>query len=201
MSLKSRYNRDKKILEAGLDESGRGCLAGPVVAAAVVLPENFSNQLVNDSKKLNHKKRMNTREVILDEAVTYGIGIVWNEKIDEINILNATYLAMHMALDELKPVPEMLLIDGNRFKAYKKIEYQCIIKGDGLYFSIAAASILAKTERDLIMMKLHEEFPEFRWNKNKGYPTKDHQKSIAEYGVTKYHRKSFNLNPQLTLDF
>ena len=201
MVLKSQYHSDNKLLEAGLDEAGRGCLAGPVVAAAVVLPENFNNAMVNDSKKLNHQKRMEIRELIFKDALTYGIGVVWNEKIDEINILNATYLAMHKALDKLKPVPEFLLIDGNRFKSYKQIKYQCIIKGDGLYFSIAAASILAKTERDLIMHDIHKEFPDFKWNQNKGYPTKDHKKSIAENGITKYHRKSFNLNPQLSLDF
>lgn len=198
MGLRSFHQQG--VIEAGIDEAGRGCLAGPVVAAAVILPEAFSNRMLNDSKKLSHSQRMSMRPLIMEQALAWGIGVVWNEEIDEINILNATYLAMHQAVDKLSITPQMLLIDGNRFKAHN-IPHECIIKGDGLYYSIAAASILAKTERDLMMMKLHQEHPEFCWDKNKGYPTKDHKNAIANHGITKYHRRSFNLNPQLSIGF
>lgn len=160
-------------IEAGCDEAGRGCLAGPVFAAAVILPTNFSNEMLNDSKKLSEKKRYLLRETIEKEAIAWAVGIVDHEEIDKINILNASFLAMHRAVDQLKTKPEHLLIDGNRFNPYKNIKHTCVIKGDGKYASIAAASILAKTYRDDFMMKIHEDFPYYDWNSNKGYPTKN----------------------------
>lgn len=193
---------DKSKIEAGCDEAGRGCLAGPVVAAAVILPKNFKNEILNDSKQLSEKKRELLRPIIEKEAIAWGVGIVSPEEIDEINILNASFLAMHRAVDKLKKTPNLLLIDGNRFNKYKEIEHVCVIKGDGKYLPIAAASILAKTYRDDIMKAYHTEFPVYDWNKNKGYPTKKHREGIKEFGSTPYHRKSFRLLPeQLELKF
>jgi len=189
-------------VEAGCDEAGRGCLAGPVFAAAVILPDNFSNEMLNDSKKLSEKKRYLLREVIEEEATAWAVGIVTPEEIDQINILNASFLAMHRAIDQLKVNPEHLLIDGNRFNPYEKYDHTCVIKGDGKYLSIAAASILAKTYRDDYMMKIHEEFPVYDWKGNKGYPTKKHRLAIREHGITDYHRKTFGLLPdQMELKF
>ena len=192
---------NKNLVEAGCDEAGRGCLAGPVVAAAVILPKNFRNEMLDDSKKLNEKKRLLLREIIMQEAVTYGIGIVSPVEIDKINILNASILAMHLALDKLQQKPEFILVDGNRFKPYADIPFATIIKGDGKYMSIAAASILAKTTRDKIMVDLHADFPDYQWNKNKGYPTKTHIAGIDKVGYSAHHRKSFHLKRQLKLDF
>tara|TARA_B100000927_G_scaffold250760_1_gene215313 strand:+ start:215 stop:829 length:615 start_codon:yes stop_codon:yes gene_type:complete len=194
---------DKNRVEAGCDEAGRGCLAGPVVAGAVILNPNKAIMGLDDSKKLNEKSRLVIREEILKSAIDYGIGIVTNIEIDEINILNASFLAMHRAIEALsKNTPEHLLIDGNRFNPFKNIPHACIIKGDGIYQSIAAASILAKTTRDEIMSNLHKKHPQYDWNKNKGYPTKKHRAAILKYGATKEHRMSFNLlgdDTQLTL--
>ena len=177
--------------EAGCDEAGRGCLAGPVFAAAVILPPDFFNGTLNDSKKLNEKQRYELREVILKESIAWAVGIVHQEEIDEINILNASIKAMHLSLDQLKTKPNFIIIDGNRFKPYKEIPHQTIIKGDGKYASIAAASILAKTYRDDFMLVQHELFPHYNWKKNKGYPTMDHRKAIEEFGRCDLHRKSF----------
>ncbi|GAB7089254.1 ribonuclease HII [Marinifilum fragile] len=189
-------------IEAGCDEAGRGCLAGPVFAAAVILPTNFSNEMLNDSKKLSEKKRYLLRETIEKEAIAWAVGIVDHEEIDKINILNASFLAMHRAVDQLKTKPEHLLIDGNRFNPYKNLKHTCVIKGDGKYASIAAASILAKTYRDDFMMKIHEDFPYYDWNSNKGYPTKKHRIAIREHGISPFHRKSFGLLPdQMELKF
>jgi ribonuclease HII len=189
-------------IEAGCDEAGRGCLAGPVFAAAVILPENFENELLNDSKKLTEKQRYALRPVIESQALAFAVGIVDNHEIDRINILNASFLAMHRAIDQLLLKPEHLLIDGNRFKAYPEISHTCIVKGDGQYLSIAAASILAKTYRDDYMNALHQEFPRFDWSKNKGYPTLHHRKVIRETGITSYHRKTFGqCGDQFRLDF
>jgi ribonuclease HII len=193
---------DKTKIEAGCDEAGRGCLSGPVVAAAVILPKNFKNEILNDSKILSEKKRDLLRPIIEKEAIAWGVGIVSPEEIDEINILNASFLAMHRAVDKLRKTPNLLLIDGNRFNKYKETEHVCIIKGDGKYLPIAAASILAKTYRDDIMKGYHEEFPHYDWNKNKGYPTKAHRQAIRDFGSTDYHRKSFGLLPeQLEIEF
>lgn len=192
------------VVEAGCDEAGRGCLAGAVYAAAVILPPNFENELLNDSKQLNEKQRYALREVIEREALAWAVGIVTPKEIDKINILNASFLAMHRAVDALKVRPEHLLIDGNRFKAYPEIAHTTVVKGDGKYLSIAAASILAKTYRDDYMLKLHAEHPHYGWDGNKGYPTKKHRAAIAEHGVTSYHRLTFNLlggDGQLSLDF
>lgn len=186
-----KHLKDK--IEAGCDEAGRGCLAGPVVAAAVILPEDFKNTLLNDSKQLSEKKRDLLRPIIEKEAISYGVGIVSHLEIDEINILNASFLAMHRAIDQLHPTPEHLLIDGNRFNAYKEIPATCMIKGDGRFMSIAAASVLAKTYRDEIMSELHKKLPNYQWLTNKGYPTKKHREAIFKYGATEFHRKSFTL--------
>ncbi len=190
--LKSSFSNK---IEAGCDEAGRGCLAGPVIAAAVILPKKFSNNLLNDSKQLSEKKRLLLEETIKKEALCWSIGIVWNKEIDKINILNASIKAMHLSIEKLKVKPEFLIIDGNRFHAYKDIPYKCIIKGDSKYLSIAAASVLAKNHRDRLMQELHEEFPKFHWNKNKGYPTKFHRQCLVNIGPTKYHRRSFKLLP------
>lgn len=188
-------------MEAGCDEAGRGCLAGPVVAAAVILPDDFENEILNDSKQISEAKRNQLKEVVKQESLTYGIGIVSPQEIDEINILNASFLAMHRAIDQLKEIPKHLLIDGNRFNPYKKIPFTCMIKGDGRFMNIAAASILAKTKRDEIMEELALEHPEYDWAKNKGYPTKNHRNAIKEFGPTPYHRMSFQLLPaQMKLD-
>lgn len=189
------------ILEAGTDEAGRGCLAGPVTAAAVILPENFSNAILNDSKQLSESKRDFLRPIIESEAVSFGVVHISPDEIDDINILNASILGMHRSLEQLTTTPEFIIVDGNKFKPFLEIPHECIIKGDGKYLSIAAASVLAKTYRDAYMEKIHEEFPMYNWKKNKGYPTKEHRAAIAKYGATKYHRKSFKLLPdQMTLD-
>lgn len=190
------------VLETGCDEAGRGCLAGPVVAAAVILPADFTHPLLNDSKTISEKNRYLLRAEIEQSALAFGIGILDNKKIDEVNILKASILAMHKAIDALKITPEHIIIDGNKFISYKKIPHQCIVKGDSKYYSIAAASILAKTYRDDIMNELHEKHPEYNWKGNKGYPTKQHRQAIKEFGPTPYHRMSFRLlDEQLTLDF
>ena len=191
MSLKIEHTEG--LIEAGCDEAGRGCLSGPVVAAAVILPKNFKNQILNDSKKLSEKQRKNLRPIIEREAIAWAVGIVDNHEIDEINILNASFLAMHRALDQLTTKPDQLLIDGNRFKPYKDIPHHCIVKGDGKFLNIAAASILAKTYRDDIMDQLHNECPHYAWDKNKGYPTKAHRSGIEQFGTSPYHRMTFTL--------
>lgn len=187
-------------IEAGCDEAGRGCLAGPVFAAAVILPEGFENELLNDSKKLSEHQRNMLRPLIESNAAAWAVGIVSAEEIDEINILNASILAMHRAIEQLKIVPEALLIDGNRFKPYKDIPYTTIVKGDGKMMSIAAASILAKTHRDEYMCRIAEDYPQYHWKENKGYPTKAHRAAIKELGATPHHRMSFQLlDKQLSL--
>jgi ribonuclease HII len=190
-------------VEAGCDEAGRGCLAGSVYAAAVILPDGYQNELLNDSKQLTEKKRYQLREIIEHDAVAWAVGIVTPEEIDKINILNASILAMHRALDQLKVRPEAIIVDGNRFKKYKDLPHTTIVKGDGKYLSIAAASILAKTYRDDYMNQLAEEYPQYDWLSNKGYPTKKHREAIRQFGVTPYHRKSYNLlgDGQLSLEF
>ena len=197
MSLLSHYS---DLVEAGCDEAGRGCLAGPVVAAAVILEKGKDYPELNDSKQLTEKKRMVLRELVMQEALSYGVGIVSPEEIDKINILNASFLAMHRALDQLKFQPELLLIDGNRFNPYKKVKHVCIVGGDAKYQSIAAASILAKTTRDLMMKEYDEQYPQYNWKKNKGYPTLEHKQAIADYGTTPLHRMTFNMAIQLKLD-
>ncbi len=188
-------------LVAGCDEAGRGCLAGPVVAAAVILPKKFQNHILNDSKKLTEKKRDELEDLIKNSCISWGIGIVSAKEIDEINILNASFLAMHRAIDKLANKPKLLLIDGNRFNKYKNTPHRCIVKGDSKYLSIAAASILAKTHRDEYMKKMNDEHPDYRWKKNKGYPTKEHRIAIQEKGITQLHRKSFKQLPtQLKLN-
>lgn len=182
-----------EILEAGCDEAGRGCLAGPVFAAAVILGDSFENQLINDSKQITEKRRNELRAFIEENALTWSVACVLPEKIDEINILNASILAMHQALNKLSISPKFISVDGNKFKEYKDIPYICIVKGDAKYQNIAAASILAKTHRDEYMMKLHDEFPQYNWLKNKGYPTKEHRLGIKESGPCIHHRKSFKL--------
>lgn len=182
---------DKLLIEAGCDESGRGCLAGPVYAAAVIFPKKFKNSLIDDSKKLNDSERKLLRVIIEEEALSWAVGIATVNEIDEINILNASFLAMHRAIDNLKITPQSLLIDGNRFNKYKKIPHTCIIEGDGKYMSIAAASILAKTYRDDYMDELHHQFPTYDWLNNKAYATPRHREAIREYGITDHHRKSF----------
>lgn len=184
------------IVEAGLDEAGRGCYAGPVFAAAVILPKDFYHPLLNDSKQLNEKQRNLLRPVIEKESIAFAVASVDNETIDKINILQAGFSAMHLAVKQLKTTPEFLLIDGNRFKPYKSIPHQCIVKGDGKYASIAAASILAKTYRDELMQKLHAAFPYYGWDKNKGYGTASHRKAIDTFGLCSYHRKSFDIQPE-----
>ncbi len=189
---------DKNLIEAGCDEAGRGCYAGPVYAAAVILPKNFKNKLLDDSKKLTDKQRKELRPIIEAEAVSFAVASVSVQEIDKINILNASILAMHRAIDNLKVAPESLLIDGNRFKKYKNIPHQCVIKGDGKYMSIAAASILAKTYRDDYVDELHLLFPEYDWIHNKTYGTLKHRLAIEKYGLTEHHRRSFNLLPNQT---
>jgi len=184
------------LIEAGCDEAGRGCLSGPVFAAAVILPKDFSHELLNDSKQLTDLQRRELRLIIERNAISWAVGEVSSKEIDKINILNASFLAMHRALDQLSHKPQSLLIDGNRFKKYKKIPHHCIIEGDGKYFSIAAASILAKTYRDDYMIKLHQKHPKYNWIKNKGYATEEHRKAIERHGVTRHHRKSFRLNSE-----
>lgn len=186
-------------IEAGCDEAGRGCLAGPVCAAAVILPQGFSHPLINDSKQLSEKKRDLLREVIEREALAWAVAVVEPQEIDKINILNASILAMHRALDALRIRPEAIIVDGNRFKPYQDIPHTTIVKGDGKYLSIAAASILAKTHRDEIMTRLHEEYPQYKWDHNKGYPTAEHYDAILKHGVTPQHRQSFTLYKPLSL--
>jgi ribonuclease HII len=190
----------KGLLEAGLDEAGRGCFAGPVCAAAVILPEGFENDMLNDSKQLTEQQRKELRVIIEREALAWAVAMVDNQEIDEINILNASFLAMHHAIDKLSTSPDLLLVDGNRFTPYKDIPHHCIVKGDGIYLSIAAASVLAKTQRDEYMELIHHEYPQYKWASNKGYPTRDHKDAINQYGITPYHRKSFNMNEQLRID-
>lgn len=192
--LKVFHTKDK--VEAGLDEVGRGCLSGPVVAAAVILPKNYHNEILNDSKQLTEAKRIKVEKHILEHAIAYQVKEVSHQKIDEINILNASFLAMHLAVDELEKVPELLLVDGNRFKQYKEIEHLCVVKGDSKYMSIAAASVLAKNYRDRLMTELGKQYPEYGWEKNVGYPTKKHRQAIKEFGVTPHHRLSFQLLPK-----
>ena len=177
--------------EAGTDEAGRGCLAGPVTAAAVILPKGFKNLVLDDSKKLTETKRELLRPIIESQAVCFGVCHVSPEEIDKINILNASFLAMHRSLDQLSKIPKSILVDGNRFNTYKSIPHHCIIKGDGKFLHIAAASILAKTYRDAYMATIHKEYPMYNWKQNKGYPTKEHRAAIEKHGLTKYHRKSF----------
>ena len=185
-----------KLTEAGCDEAGRGCFAGPVFAAAVILPKDFFHPLLNDSKLLPEKHRYELRTVIEKEAISYAVARVDNDEIDAINILRASFKAMHLAIDELSQSPGLLLIDGNRFPSYKKIAHHCIIKGDGIYASIAAASVLAKTYRDDYMKDLHHQFPHYNWASNKGYGTQEHREAIEQFGLCALHRKSFNINPE-----
>ena len=201
--LGSRYFQEKGLVEAGCDEAGRGCLAGSVYAAAVIFPEDYQNEELNDSKQLTAKQRKKLRNIIERDATAWAVGVVTPEEIDKINILNASILAMHRALDQLKVRPEAVIVDGNRFKPWQNVRYATIVKGDGKYLSIAAASILAKTYRDDYMEALAEEFPQYDWMSNKGYPTKKHRDAIRQYGITPYHRKSFNMlgDGQLSFDF
>ncbi len=197
--LHSNFTED--LIEAGCDEAGRGCLAGPVFAAAVILPKDFTDENLNDSKKLSPKKREELRRIIQKKAIAWAVASCTNKEIDKDNILKSSINAMHKAIRKLKVTPQLLLIDGNRFRKYESIPHKTIIGGDGLYMSIAAASILAKTYRDEYMMKLDKNYPEYNWRSNKGYPTKEHYKGIEIAGISKYHRKTFNLNPQINLEF
>ena len=199
--LKNAYYINK--VEAGCDEAGRGCLAGSVFAAAVILPPDYENELLNDSKQLSEKKRYLLRSMIERDALAWAVGVVMAAEIDKINILNASILAMHRALDALSVRPEAIIVDGNRFKPYNDVPHTTIVKGDGKFLSIAAASILAKTYRDDYMKAIAEEFPQYDWRSNKGYPTKKHRAAIKEYGISPYHRKSFTLLPpeELSIDF
>jgi ribonuclease HII len=190
------------LVESGCDEAGRGCLAGPVYAAAVILPHNFRNKYLNDSKKLSAELRYELRPLIEEKAVAWAVASATNDEIDSINILNASFLAMHRAIDKLKMIPELLLIDGNRFKKYHTIDHKCVIGGDGIYMSIAAASVLAKTYRDDYMVALHNDFPSYGWNTNKGYGTQHHREAILKLGFTNFHRRTFNVfDPQLEMEF
>lgn len=194
------YFQENQV-EAGCDEAGRGCLAGPVFAAAVILPPDFENELLNDSKKLTERQRYLLRPLIEKEALAWAVAMLDNHEIDEVNILNASFMAMNQAVEKLTMKPDHLLIDGNRFRTKGKIPYSCMIKGDGRFYSIAAASVLAKTYRDDFMLNIHNEFPNYDWDRNKGYPTKKHRAAIKQYGPTKYHRMSFRLlDEQLELD-
>ncbi|MCF6222524.1 MAG: ribonuclease HII [Flavobacteriaceae bacterium] len=189
--LKSQFS--KQEFEAGTDEAGRGCLAGPVVAAAVILPQEFKHELLNDSKQLTEKQRLLLKPIIEKEALAFGVAYVYQEEIDAINILNASILAMHKSLDKLKVTPNFIIVDGNKFKEYKDIPHQAIVKGDSKYLSIAAASVLAKTYRDAYMENIHNDFPNYNWKKNKGYPTKEHRQAIKDHGVNLHHRKTYKL--------
>lgn len=193
MSLKLKYT--KHDLEVGTDEAGRGCLAGPVVAAAVILPKNFSHPFLNDSKKLTEKQRSLLRPIIEEHAISFGVGVVDEKQIDTVNILQASILAMHKSIDAMQIKPEFIIVDGNKFNSYKDIPHQTIVKGDGKYMNIAAASVLAKTYRDEFMLRLHEKHPCYNWKQNKGYPTKEHRNGILKYGSCDYHRKTFRLLP------
>ncbi|MFC4267488.1 ribonuclease HII [Polaribacter marinivivus] len=183
-------------LEAGTDEAGRGCLAGPVVAAAVILPKDFSHPFLNDSKQLSEKKRKELKPIIEAQSLAFAVSFVWQEEVDKINVLQASITGMHRAIAQLKTTPEFIIVDGNKFKNYKEIPHKTIVKGDSKYLSIAAASVLAKTYRDEYMEKIHLEYSDYNWQKNKGYPTKEHREAIRNFGVTKYHRKSFKLLPE-----
>ncbi len=198
--LKLKIHTD--LLECGTDEAGRGCLAGPVTAAAVILPEDFSHPFLTDSKQLSEKKRLELKDIIEDQAICYSVSQVMMDEIDQINILNASILGMHRSIAGLSQKPQFIAVDGNRFKPFEKTPYECVVKGDAKYLHIAAASILAKTYRDAYMANLHEEFPAYNWKKNKGYPTLEHRAAIRKYGPTPYHRRSFRLLPeQLRLNF
>ncbi len=198
--LQSNYSGFK--LEAGTDEAGRGCLSGPVVAAAVILPEDFYHPILNDSKQLSEKNRNLLKPIIEEEALAFGVSFIYQEEVDQINVLQASITGMHRALDALKIQPEFIIVDGNKFKKHKDIPHETIVKGDSKYLSIAAASVLAKTYRDEYMQKIHEEFAMYNWKKNKGYPTKEHREAIRKYGATVHHRKTFKLLPeQFKLDF
>lgn len=198
--LKLKYS--EFILECGTDEAGRGCLAGPVTAAAVILPLDFRNNILNDSKQLSQKKRELLKPIIENQAVCFSVAHVYVQKIDEVNILNASILAMHKSIEQLNNKIEFISVDGNKFKEFKRIPHQTIVKGDGQFLNIAAASVLAKTYRDTYMKTIHKEFPMYNWIQNKGYPTNEHREAIKKYGITKYHRKSFKLLPdQLTFEF
>ena len=200
MMLKLNYSGT--VLEAGTDEAGRGCLSGPVVAAAVILPESFEHPFLNDSKQLTEKQRKELRPYIEENAICFGVAFVDEKEVDKINVLQASIIGMHRSIEQLDPQPEFIIVDGNKFKPYKEIPSETIIKGDAKYLSIAAASVLAKTYRDEFMEKIHQEFPMYHWKQNKGYPTKQHREAIKEFGITKYHRKSFKLLPdQLKLAF
>jgi ribonuclease HII len=192
--LKLNYSGYK--LEAGTDEAGRGCLSGPVVAAAVILPENFHHELLNDSKQLSEKKRQELRPYIEKHALAYAVAFVDHEEVDEINVLQASITGMHRSIEKLSVQPEFIIVDGNKFKPYKETHHQTIVKGDAKFMSIAAASVLAKTYRDDYMEKIHQEHPQYNWKKNKGYPTKEHRQGIREFGITRYHRKTFKLLPE-----
>ena len=200
LPLKLKFS--KVEFECGTDEAGRGCLAGPVTAAAVILPDNFANDILNDSKLLSEKKRDFLKPIIEMNSISFSFSHIFPEEIDKINILNASILAMHKSVEQLRISPEFIIVDGNKFKPFNNIPFETIVKGDGKFLSIAAASVLAKTYRDKYMVKIHEEFPMYNWKQNKGYPTKEHRAAIKKYGVTKYHRKSFRLLPdQLTFNF
>lgn len=199
MTLQSNYSGHK--LEAGTDEAGRGCLAGPVIAAAVILPQSFDHLFLNDSKKLSEKQRLQLKPYIEEKALAYAVSFVWQQEIDKINILQSSLLAMHKALAQLSIEPEFIIVDGNKFNNYKSIPHQTIVKGDSKYMSIAAASVLAKTYRDEYMETIHKEFPEYNWKQNKGYPTKEHREAIQKIGICAHHRRSFRLYPeQLSLE-
>ena len=191
-----KFNYSGFSLEAGTDEAGRGCLSGPVVAAAVILPENFEHPLLNDSKQLSEKKRLELRPFIEENALAYAISFIDQEEVDELNVLQASITGMHRSINQLHTQPEYIIVDGNKFKPYKEIPFKTIVKGDAKFMSIAAASVLAKTYRDEFMEKIHLEFPQYNWKQNKGYPTKQHRDAIREFGVTKYHRKTFKLLPE-----
>ena len=198
--LKLKINQ--QLIECGTDEAGRGCLAGPVTAAAVILPDNFKNNILTDSKQLSEKKRKLLKLIIEEQSVTFGVSHIMMNKIDRINILNASILAMQKSIRSLATKPQHIAVDGNRFKSFNNIPFSCIIKGDSKYLHIAAASVLAKTYRDAYMTQIHNEFPMYNWKKNKGYPTREHREAIKKFGITKYHRKSFRLLPeQYHLDF
>ena len=198
--LKLKINQ--QLIECGTDEAGRGCLAGPVTAAAVILPNNFKNNILTDSKQLSEKKRKLVKLIIEEQSVTFGVSHIMMNKIDRINILNASILAMQKSIKSLATKPQHIAVDGNRFKSFNNIPFSCIIKGDSKYLHIAAASVLAKTYRDAYMTQIHNEFPMYNWKKNKGYPTREHREAIKKFGITKYHRKSFRLLPeQYHLDF
>ena len=200
MPLKLKFSNVK--YECGTDEAGRGCLAGPVTASAVILPDDFTNEILNDSKQLSEKKRDFLKPIIEAKSICFGVSHIFPVEIDKINILNASILAMHNSIEQLKTSPKFIIVDGNKFKPFNNIPYETIVKGDGKFLSIAAASVLAKTYRDEYMTKIHEEFPIYNWKQNKGYPTQEHRAAIKKYGITKYHRKSFRLLPdQLTFKF